>query len=967
MTAREEWEALDAPEPTSTPTSLQSEWDSFDAPEPAPTSTTDARTEWDSFDAAPQPQPSFRPTSSFTNVESGGSAYTPNATPVPRETPAAPIATSVPEDFYSSMKARQKEPQDLWSVVKREAFKDPKMELIKENPALAAGRLTGTAPMLAQAGISVGAGALGRYAKGDDPFRWGSMIPFKGEPGIWQDLEMPILPNVALGAAKGLAAPLLRKTAPDLAVAVNDITQGWEELPKVDPSDVSARPLLDKNQAQAAIDATKDILGSPVQRGLESKIAELRDTAKRIDLFPNARNRLATFVAKSEQDIFNPLAEGVRGKVLRQRVEMPLADRENVKLFQQGLKTAEEVGPQVVEAAGKASKFYNDLGDLAERWGLFENAPRIKGFSGANIFRPGADVSSLAEETGIARTGRRAMGFKERELPFDPTVHVTDARELMRQYGRSAPEKLAGAYVGGPVGASTSEGTQEFGRTFNELLNRAGAQALDAPERARMESLIGSLKQIYHAGERSPGAALAGKAVGTTLLPLSWWNQFNQEAWNIAKPGLQNSVEGLVRYARDPEFRALIQASGGRGSSMEHLFNAVKGETGFGEDVLQLAKDRLPASISGRLERAAGMVGESPIGRGASRLHSLLPENMVGKGIGWSESMLRGPLGAGHYVHAEGLIGRALDEAATTGRLSRGLSRELREAGIDESKLLSPPAAADTTRYTWMPYREGLTRRDFREAAGWEPAERVPSPYARSAHTLRDTGARLTGRYQLMAGDPGHSSARIIGNPWGRVAAQFKSFPLSAARLFKNDVLDPLYQGVRHGDMSELSLGAGRLARLAPAAAVSTGVAMTGKQILQGKGPADWAYDDLPAQAARDVIGMPADIATKLYSGTDPTTGEWSPSRGAWEAGKTLLPPVVSLMSRPSWGRLGLLGANAMMPKLGSMATMLSPPFLKAGEPDEDPVTKLRREIDQLKNRARQDIERVKQQIPHGR
>ena len=85
MTAREEWDALDAPEPVATPvpgaepastpvpTSLRAEWDALDAPEA--TATAD-RSEWNALDATPQPSPTFRPTSSFTNVESGGSADT---------------------------------------------------------------------------------------------------------------------------------------------------------------------------------------------------------------------------------------------------------------------------------------------------------------------------------------------------------------------------------------------------------------------------------------------------------------------------------------------------------------------------------------------------------------------------------------------------------------------------------------------------------------------------------------------------------------------------------------------------------------------------------------------------------------------------------------------------------------------------------------------------------------------------
>src|SRR4029077_356140 len=104
-----------------------------------------------------------------------------------------------------------------------------------------------------------------------------------------------------------------------------------------------------------------------------------------------------------------------------------------------------------------------------------------------------------------------------------------------------------------------------------------------------------------------------GQAVGTSLLPLSWANQMGQAGWNVGRYGLQNTVEGMLRYARDPELRALIEASGARGSSMQHLFEEMR-----------------PGA-----------------------------KNIVGKMIGGSEEQLRGLLSAGQVPYSEDIIKRA--------------------------------------------------------------------------------------------------------------------------------------------------------------------------------------------------------------------------------------------------------------------------------------------------------------------
>ena len=126
--------------------------------------------------------------------------------------------------------------------------------------------------------------------------------------------------------------------------------------------------------------------------------------------------------------------------------------------------------------------------------------------------------------------------------------------------------------------------------------------------------------------------------------------------------------------------------------------------------------------------------------------------------------MLRGPLAAGYIPQMEDVLSRA----------ARGEA-----AGTLHGNLRKP---------------------------GWTSTTCPPT----SASLLRDVQPTLTGRYQLMSGDPGQSSAKLLGSEFGRLGGMFQNFPLGAARLFKSDVLAPIGSGLRHGDMSELALGAGR-------------------------------------------------------------------------------------------------------------------------------------------------------------
>ena len=324
--------------------------------------------------------------------------------------------------------------------------------------------------------------------------------------------------------------------------------------------------------------------------------------------------------------------------------------------------------------------------------GLSHEGKRTTGFNAARraqVLRARGPRRRRAR--GVQRLQEvRARAVRQRTTPSARrAVHV--AGEGGRGFGkrtlapgRRSPSRPRGwSSNASPVPRSPEGGTKAFGRDVNELLNRAASQDLAPHERATLESLTDSIKQIYHTGERSPGAALRwARQSERRCCRCRGVNQFEQTAWNVAKPGLQDFTRGLVRYARDPEFRALIQASGGRGSSYEHLFNQIRGDTGFGEDVLQLAKERLPE----RMQPWTGPADEQgPASRRSDgwrrRPRACSPRTQWAGAIGWAKACSAVPLGAGHYVHNEGLIQQALDAGGHRGGGCRADSRaKLREA-----------------------------------------------------------------------------------------------------------------------------------------------------------------------------------------------------------------------------------------------------------------------------------------------
>lgn len=682
---------------------------------------------------------------------------------------------------------------------------------------IGAGIATGGLSIPAQIGANVAIGAGGRYLEGEAPF----------DP-VSLGIDAAILPatNIAFGAAKGLLSPGMKQIYPNIREAIEDITK-WAPLPEVKLTEAAARPLA--TEGGSILSA----LHGPVSVGSKARNADLRTLADRIDLFPRARDRILSFLEKADRDIFTERASGIRG-ALGRRTEVPLADREAMKLYLEGHRTAEEVGAGVVERAQKLRDVYDQMGQLGEDLGLLdENAPRIKGYSGPNVEKfPGEAVHSLADETGVARGRSKAMGYKPRTMAFDSSYHIIDSREGLRRYMKSAPEKFAGAYVFGPRGGTTSEGTQAFGRVANELLNRAASTNLGGDKLA-FDLMRDSLKQIYQM--RPPPEALerfagkVGQLGSTIMLPRSWARQFRQQGMNVGRYGLGNTAEGIVRYLKDPEFRALVEASGAKTGSMSRLFNALRPD-------------------------------EAP--------------NLVGRSIGWSEGKLRGLLSAGAVPYREQLI-----ERIAGGGKSAALARQFREMGEDVGKV-------------------GL---------------------GRDAEALRDAYSRIVGRTQLLSGEAGQTSADLIGNQWGRTLGQFRPFGLGAYRLFRDDVLSPIAQGLK-GDRSELALGIGRLSK-----ALGTGLAAeeVSRAMLF---PQTGQFDPDPVSAfsegTRSAVGLPYDIGSEFVEGVGQTG---TLGGGAKRAITSLSPPMGDIFNEPELGKLAILGLAMRHPLLGSAAAFTYP------------------------------------------
>jgi hypothetical protein len=161
----------------------------------------------------------------------------------------------------------------------------------------------------------------------------------------------------------------------------------------------------------------------------------------------------------------------------------------------------------------------------------------------------------------------------------------------------------------------------------------------------------------------------------------------------------------------------------------------------------------------------------------------------------------------------------------------------------------------------------------------------------------------------------------LIGTQTGRLLGQFKPFALGAGRLFREDYLAPIGSGLRNRDLGELSLGAGRLLRLLPAA---YGAEQAGKALLfpqeQDLGAVVDPIDTL-SRVVRTNTGVPGDLALEYLKASSPGTGV-----GNMIA--SLSPPVAGILEQPDKYKIAMMLAKPKWAGAAALAYPTLKPYL---------------------------------------
>jgi len=312
--------------------------------------------------------------------------------------------------------------------------------------------------------------------------------------------------------------------------------------------------------------------------------------------------------------------------------------------------------PEVARAAAGMADFYDQWANLAQREGLLtkdfiaEQAEPIfrkfkpipKNYSPLIRAEDNINMSLRDRLRGIYKKdtvshARRPMGEGDAEVEY-----LTDALDIAKTYTDDYAQKIA---IARPFGS-------ESGRTLNAG-KPWGKQAMEIYDAIRQEAdpiapeMFKETMDRLYTGQQTAGQKAVGDInarVTSSLLGGSWATQLGQAASPIWRYGLGNTMEGIGRYLRDPDLRALVNASGVRDSGYANYLAA-------GNDSL-----------------------------------SSLPIRAIGK----VESILRGPLNAGVVPYVEKLA----DDVAG-GRSNAAVAKQLEELLLTPDRLAGGSAGLD--------------------------------------------------------------------------------------------------------------------------------------------------------------------------------------------------------------------------------------------------------------------------------
>lgn len=319
----------------------------------------------------------------------------------------------------------------------------------------------------------------------------------------------------------------------------------------------------------------------------------------------------------------------------------PEARVEVTKILDGSLPATEASSPEVLTAAGRMREFYSRWANLAEREGLlrknklrggYEPFQRVPENYSPRILKSDLPQAWSARLRGLYKKQTSAYSRVPAEVD-NPDDYLTDALEIGKAYADKYSKLVSTARTFGSATTDPMMGTPWGGQAQKIY------EALQTPETAVEAEMFKGLMDRLYTGQASPGdSALAAANAQFTkgLLGGSWMTQLGQAATPVWRYGLGNTIEGMLRYKRDPALRALIDASGVRDPGFAHL-----------------------------------AFGDAPV--------ASLPI----KAISGIERFLRGPLNAGAVPYIEDLSAQA-----AAGPVSKAVAKQLDEL------LMTPESAA---------------------------------------------------------------------------------------------------------------------------------------------------------------------------------------------------------------------------------------------------------------------------------
>lgn len=434
-------------------------------------------------------------------------------------------------------------------------------------------------------------------------------------------------------------------------------------------------------------------------------------------------------------------------------VGAPITDN-GVRVTVGGYDPTEGFDPAVVEAAKRLkAEYYDPMGELGQRLGVkipifAKNDAGRRFIVGWRDFVPREDYGApivmqsegpqfrLAQALrGVNPTQRWAYSRTMDPLQIPEDKLVLDSLELLRKHAQQYAPLYAKAYAFGAEPEATNYG--QIAQYLYDRINTSGPQGTLAKSLAK-----NFLDQVYSTQRNDFTEAMSDiMGAGTRgLLGGSAITQVAQAANPIWRTNLEKSIEGWVRYARDPWIRAIDVTSGSH-------------DPGFAATIF-------PNAGLGGGEESPGWLG---------KLGNLLWSYSPGQAIAKVEAGLRGPLNAGFIPYYEDLARQAQDIRAMGGTPGPALLKQLDELMIPYTIATEPTTPSIISQVL----RNSADRAQFHTGIG-QVGTAMTNEYGRPLAALMTYPVKATQAFQDDILEPllaGGEMTRLGAGRLGRMLA----------------------------------------------------------------------------------------------------------------------------------------------------------------------------------------------------